>query len=71
MFYIKRNLPGAERMARLALALCLAYIAYSRVPAGWLEWSAYAIAVSIACTAIVGFCPACAMVGRKSVPPRA
>jgi len=67
MFYLKRNLPRFERMARLALALCLALVAYACVPAGWLAMSAGAGAVVLACTAAVGFCPACAMVGRKPI----
>ena len=71
MFYLKRNLPGFERLARLAIALCLTSIAHAYVPSGWLTIAAYAMAASIACTAIVGFCPACALVGRKSLPPRA
>lgn len=69
MFYLKRNLTGFERIARLALALCLAFIAHACVPIGWLEMSAYGVAASIACTAIVGFCPACAMAGRKPIGP--
>jgi hypothetical protein len=71
MFYLKRNLTGLERFARLALALCLASLTYTHVPAGWLTIGAYAAAVSTACTAIVGFCPACAMVGRKPIVPGA
>jgi hypothetical protein len=71
MFYFKRNLNGFERVARVALALCLAVAAHAWVPAGWLQVGAYAAAVLLACTAIVGFCPACAMVGRKPASPGA
>ena len=71
MLYLKRNLNGFERIARLAVALCLAVVAYHYVPTGWLALTAYATAVVVAGTAIVGFCPACAMVGRKSSSPGA
>ena len=71
MFYLKRNLTRFERMARLALALCLAFVAYAFVPAGRLATGAGAAAVVLACTAVVGFCPACAMFGRKPVARRA
>jgi Protein of unknown function (DUF2892) len=71
MFYLKRNLTGLERFARLALALCLAYVVYARVPAGWLALGAHAAAVLTACTAAIGFCPACAMAGRKPIVPEA
>lgn len=71
MFYLKRNLTGPERIARLALALCLAYVVHSHMPAGWLALGACAAAVMTACTAVFGFCPACAMVGRKPIVPGA
>jgi len=67
MFYLKRNLPGFERIVRLALALCLAVVPHTFVLIGWLGIGAYAAAAVSACTAIVGFCPACAMFGRKSI----
>jgi hypothetical protein len=58
-------------VARLAVALCLAVVAHAYVPAGWLAMAAYATAIVVACTAIVGFCPACAMAGRTSSGPGA
>lgn len=69
MFYVKRHLPGFERIGRLAIALCLAVVAHILVSISWLEVGAYAAAAVLACTAVVGFCPACAMVGRKSILP--
>ena len=71
MLYLKRNLNGFERVARLALALCLAVAAHAWVPIGWLAIAAYVVAAGIACSAIVGFCPACAMAGRTSTGPGA
>lgn len=67
MFYLKRNLASLERILRLALALCLAPVARTFLSTGWLEIGAYALAALLACTAVVGFCPACAMAGRKAI----
>jgi len=66
MFY-KKNLPGWERALRVAggtaMIVCGAW-ALKVLPIGYL----------IACTGVftlitgfVGFCPACAMVGRKTL----
>lgn len=67
MLYLARNSTGFERIARLALARCLAFIIDACVPIGWPGRSACSVAVSIACTAMEGFCPARAMVGRTPV----
>lgn len=67
MFYLKRNLPGFERIVRLALALCLAVVAHTFMSTGLLEIATYSVAALLTCTAVVGFCPACAMIGRKAV----
>lgn len=69
MFYLKRNLPSIERVARLAIALCLAVVAQAFLSIGWVQMGAYAAAALLACTAIAGFCPACAMLGRKNILP--
>ena len=71
MFYLKRNLLRPERMARLALALCLAVVACAFEPAGWRALSVGAAAAVLACTAAVGFCPACAVAGRKPIVEKA
>jgi hypothetical protein len=64
MLYVK-NLPGWERGLRLLMgvALAAASIAYFGPTAtGWAVGAAGAMA---ALTGLVGFCPACAMIGRK------
>ncbi len=67
--FFRKNLPGAERGIRFAAAvamiLCGLYL-FGFTVAG------YAIAAAgafTALTAIFGFCPACAMIGRKPVSP--
>lgn len=64
MFYIK-NVPGWERIIRIAMGLmALGYAVMS--------WGASGLAVAmgimgtmLAMTGVIGFCPMCAMVGRK------
>ncbi|KKW94190.1 YgaP family membrane protein [Sphingobium chungbukense] len=63
MFYAK-NLPVWERLVRLAAAgvmgSCAAH--FWGTPVGY-TWAA--AGVVMAATAVVGFCPMCAMAGRK------
>lgn len=64
MFYIK-NVPAWERALRLLMGIGLlaAAIAYfGSTTAGWTAGAAGAMAMM---TGFVGFCPACALVGRK------
>ncbi len=64
MFYVK-NVPGWERAVRVAmgvglLAASLAY--FGSTIGGWVAGLAGAMAVM---TGLVGYCPACAMIGRR------
>lgn len=63
MFYTK-NLPAWERITRLVAAAAMGACAtrFWGTPVGYL-WAA--LAVSMALTSVVGFCPMCAMAGRK------
>jgi hypothetical protein len=65
MLYLKRNLPAGERAIRVVVALATAAAAVLLLPAGPACWLGLASAVGIALTALVGFCPACALVGRR------
>ncbi|HYW55386.1 MAG TPA: DUF2892 domain-containing protein [Polaromonas sp.] len=67
MIYMKRNLPGWERVLRLGGGMTLACATLLLLPMGWLFWAGLATALSLGLTGLVGFCPACAMVGRKPV----
>lgn len=66
MFYLKRNVPNWERAARLVVAAILAVVA-SMGALDMPAWAGWPIAAALALTAIVGFCPACAMVGRRRI----
>ncbi len=66
MFHFKRNLPHWERAARIAGAIGLGFAAYTHVFAGaYMDLLLYGAAATFGLTAFVGFCPACAMVGRR------
>jgi Protein of unknown function (DUF2892) len=63
--FFKKNLPNAERGIRLVLGLGLVFLGLNTFHASLLG---YAIAISgliAAATGFIGFCPMCAMVGRK------
>ena len=66
MFHIKRNLPGWERGLRIGSGFAVgAAVATGMVPVGLITWLALATAATLVLTAFVGFCPACALVGRR------
>lgn len=67
MFY-RKNVSGPERGVRLVAGLLLIACGawgLGATPLGWLVVAAGAITIL---TGAVGFCPMCAMVGRK-LPP--
>lgn len=66
-FYAK-NLPNWERALRLALAAVVVVAALLLLPAPW-SWAVVASGLGFAVTGLVGFCPACAMVGRRLEKP--
>jgi hypothetical protein len=60
-----RNVPGWERAARALLGICLLAAAVLVPLAGWPLWVALAAGATLVGTALAGFCPACAMIGRR------
>lgn len=65
MFHFKRNVPAVERGARLVAALLMALAAgLAGLDPVW-AWLLGASALGMALTAWLGFCPACAMMGRR------
>lgn len=64
MFY-RKNVSPRERVARSVAGVLMAVcglVGLGATPLGWLVAGAGAMTVA---TGLVGFCPACAMVGRK------
>jgi hypothetical protein len=65
MFHFKRNLPFWERALRIGSGILLVLAVMNGYMQGLLIWAVYGTAVTLLLTAFVGFCPACAMVGRR------
>jgi len=67
--YVK-NVPNWERAVRIALALAVIAGGLALAAAPW-NWLLAAAGAGFGLTGVVGFCPACALVGRKlQQPPR-
>ncbi len=65
MFHLKRNLPHWERALRIVSGTFVAYMALSGHTQASMAWLTYGTAITLVLTAFVGFCPACALVGRR------
>jgi uncharacterized membrane protein len=68
MLHIKRNLPTWERVVRIMAGIGIGAALYG----GWSSNNVVillgiAAGATLALTAFVGFCPACWMVGRRSL----
>ncbi len=64
MFYAK-NVPGWERAARVIAGLSMVGAGLFYFPGSMLGYGVAASGVVALLTGFVGFCPMCAMVGRK------
>jgi hypothetical protein len=62
-FYVK-NLPAWERSLRVVLALAGAALAAVFLPVP-VRWVGIAAALGFGLTGAVGFCPLCALAGRR------
>jgi len=67
MLYLKTNLPGWERAIRVAVGVVIAAVAYLFAPGAVGSWIGTGMGLMFAVTGLVGFCPMCAMVGRRSI----
>lgn len=63
MFYVK-NVPNWERVLRVVGGLALGVAAVGAVDGVW-GWALGIAAVSGLASGLFGFCPACALVGRR------
>lgn len=64
MFFPK-NLPVWERALRICLGLLAAALGFVLAPAPAIAWLAYGSGALLACTGFIGFCPMCALAGRR------
>ena len=63
MLYVK-NVPNAERVLRVVLGVGVAGAGIALV-GGTAGWLIAASAAGLVLSGLFGYCPACAMVGRK------
>ena len=68
MFY-RKNIYTWEQIVRLIGGMALALYGYFALSSGALGYLLIAAGVVTAVSGILGFCPACAMVGRKLKQP--
>lgn len=64
MFYVK-NVPNWERVLRLLAGVGLLVASLMLLGGGWPGWVAGLSGVGLTLSGLFGFCPACAVVGRK------
>lgn len=70
MFFLKRNLPNWERAVRIIAGVSVGAAVVLGFTTGLVTWLAVATSATLVLTAFVGFCPACAMVGRRYLDPK-
>lgn len=64
MFY-QKNVPALERVIRVMMGLAMAVAGVFGLHGGLVGYGLAAMGAMAALTGFIGFCPACAMVGRK------
>jgi hypothetical protein len=69
MWYVK-NVPAWERIVRFIAGVALAAYGLTELQGGALGWVIAVSGAVFALTGTVGFCPMCAMVGRKIATKR-
>ena len=62
-FFVK-NLPNWERVLRIVVAAAAVLLALLALPAPR-NWMLACVAAGFGATGLIGFCPACALVGRR------
>jgi len=67
MWYVK-NVPNGERAARVLCGAIGAGAALALLSGPW-AWVGAASAACLTLSGLLGFCPACAMVGRRLPKP--
>ncbi|MHA6205647.1 YgaP family membrane protein [Dyella soli] len=62
-FFVK-NVPGWERATRILLATAAVILSGALLPSPW-NWIGALTCIGFGLTGVVGFCPACALAGRR------
>lgn len=61
----RRNLPNWERLARAAVAIAVLISVAVAPLSGIVGWIAGLGGASLLISSLIGFCPACALAGRR------
>ncbi|MBM7841808.1 YgaP family membrane protein [Herpetosiphon giganteus] len=61
----RKNLPSWERWVRSIVALALVGVALWLAPTAIVQWLSIISALVLLVTGMVGYCPACHLMGRK------
>ncbi|SAL50118.1 YgaP family membrane protein [Caballeronia humi] len=64
-FFFQKNLPVWERSLRTIVGLAVVVGAFLVPLEPWLKWALAASGASFVAMGFIGFCPMCAMAGRK------
>ena|ERR1700742_4187401 len=62
--FFAKNVPPFERILRVVIALAAVVAALMLLPAPW-SYVAAAGSLGFSLTGFIGYCPACAMIGRR------
>ncbi|WP_267226214.1 YgaP family membrane protein [Dyella silvae] len=62
-FFVK-NVPVLERIIRVLVAAAIVILGLAYLTSPW-NWIAAIAGVGFGLTGVIGFCPACALVGRR------
>jgi hypothetical protein len=62
--FFAKNVPRWERVLRVTVALAVTLLSLTLLDAAW-RWALTASALGFGLTGLIGFCPACALVGRR------
>jgi hypothetical protein len=63
----RKNIYAWEQWSRVLLGVALVALGFLGPPGGWIGWIIALAGAGLAVTGIFGWCPACAMIGRRPV----
>jgi Protein of unknown function (DUF2892) len=63
--FFRKNLPHWERLARACAGLMVIAFSLFYPLADWIKWTAIVSGIMVIGTGFIGFCPMCAMAGRR------
>jgi hypothetical protein len=63
----RKNIYAWEQWSRIVLGVAMLAFAFFSPLGGWMSWLVALAGVSAVVTGIFGWCPACAMIGRRPV----